>query len=114
MQRIYATTFYDKKTLAEHLKNLEEAKKRDHRKLGNELQLFVIRQEAPGQVFWLPKGLRVVHGLMEYMRKKLDVRGYQEIKTPLVMNVDVWRKSGHLDNYRRTCSSSNPTRQSSR
>ena len=100
MQRIYATTFYDKKTLAEHLKNLEEAKRRDHRKLGNELQLFVIRQEAPGQVFWLPKGLRVVHGLMEYMRKKLDVRGYQEIKTPLVMNVDVWRKSGHLDNYR--------------
>jgi len=99
MQRIYATTFYDKKALAEHLKQLEEAKKRDHRKLGNELGLFIIRPEAPGQAFWLPKGLRVVNGLMEYMREKLDVRGYQEIKTPLVMNVDVWRRSGHLDNY---------------
>ena len=99
MQRIYATTFYDKKALAEHLRRLEEAKKRDHRKLGNELGLFVIRPEAPGQVFWLPKGLRVVNGLMEYMREKLDVRGYQEIKTPLIMNTDVWRRSGHLDNY---------------
>jgi threonyl-tRNA synthetase len=99
MQRIYATTFYDRKSLVEHLHRLEEAKKRDHRKLGNELGLFVIRQEAPGQVFWLPKGLTVVNGLMEYMRAKLDVRGYQEIKTPLVMNVDVWRRSGHLDNY---------------
>jgi len=99
MQRIYATTFFDKKALAEHLARLEEAKKRDHRKLGNELQLFLIRQEAPGQVFWLPKGLRVVNGLMEYMREKLDRRGYQEIKTPLIMNVDVWRRSGHLDNY---------------
>lgn len=100
MQRIYATTFYDRKSLAAHLNRLEEAKKRDHRKLGNELGLFVFRQEAPGQVFWLPKGLTVVHGLMDYMRTKLDARGYQEIKTPLVMNVDVWRKSGHLDNYR--------------
>jgi len=100
MQRIYATTFYDKKSLAEHLKRLEEAKKRDHRKLGKELGLFVIRPEAPGQVFWLPKGLRVVNGLMEYMRAKLDARGYQEIKTPLIMNVDVWRRSGHLDHYK--------------
>lgn len=100
MQRIYATTFYDRKALAEHLNRLEEAKKRDHRKLGNELDLFVIRQEAPGQVFWLPKGLAVVNGLIAYMREKLDQRGYQEIKTPLIMNVDVWRRSGHLDNYK--------------
>ncbi len=100
MQRVYATTFFDKKALAAHLARLEEAKKRDHRRLGNELQLFIIRQEAPGQVFWLPKGLKIVNGLMEYMREKLDRRGYQEIKTPLIMNVDVWRRSGHLDNYK--------------
>ncbi|HEY7819796.1 MAG TPA: threonine--tRNA ligase, partial [Vicinamibacteria bacterium] len=100
MQRIYATTFYDPKSLAEHLTRLEEAKKRDHRKLGRELDLFVIRQEAPGQVFWLPNGLRVVNGLVDYMRDKLDRRGYQEIKTPLIMNTDVWRRSGHLDHYR--------------
>ena len=77
MQRIYATTFYDKKALAEHLARLEEAKKRDHRKLGKELELFLIRPEAPGQVFWLPKGLRVVNGLVDYMRDKLDRRGYR-------------------------------------
>jgi threonyl-tRNA synthetase len=100
MQRIYATTFFDQKSLAEHLTRLEEAKKRDHRKLGRELDLFLIRPEAPGQVFWLPDGLRVVNGLVEYMRDKLDRRGYQEIKTPLIMNTDVWRRSGHLDHYR--------------
>jgi threonyl-tRNA synthetase len=100
MQRIYATTFYDSKALAEHLKRLEEAKKRDHRKLGKELQLFLIRPEAPGQVFWLPNGLRVVNGLVDYMREKLDRRGYQEIKTPLIMNTDVWRRSGHLEHYK--------------
>jgi threonyl-tRNA synthetase len=100
MQRIYATTFYDSKSLAEHLTRLEEAKKRDHRKLGRELELFVIRQEAPGQVFWLPNGMRVVNGLVDYMREKLDRRGYQEIKTPLIMNTDVWRRSGHLAHYR--------------
>jgi threonyl-tRNA synthetase len=100
MQRIYATTFYDRKTLAAHLTRLEEAKRRDHRKLGRELELFLIRPEAPGQVFWLPNGLRVVNGLVDYMREKLDRRGYQEIKTPLIMNTDVWRRSGHLDHYR--------------
>ena len=100
MQRIYATTFYDKKALAEHLKQLEEAKKRDHRKLGTELSLFLIRPEAPGQVFWLPKGLKIVNGLIEYMREKLDERGYQEIKTPIVMNVDLWKRSGHYEHYK--------------
>ncbi len=100
MQRIYATTFFDKKSLAKHLQHLEEAKKRDHRKLGKELELFVIRAEAPGQVFWLPKGMTIVNGLVDYMREKLDKCGYQEIKTPLVMNVDVWRRSGHLEHYK--------------
>jgi threonyl-tRNA synthetase len=100
MQRIYATTFYDKKSLAEHLKRVEEAKKRDHRKLGKELELFVIRPEAPGQVFWLPKGLRIVNLLIESMREKLERRNYQEIKTPLILNTDVWRRSGHLEHYK--------------
>jgi threonyl-tRNA synthetase len=100
MQRVYATTFYDHKSLSEHLNRLEEAKKRDHRKLGKELGLFVIRPEAPGQVFWLPNGLRVVNGLVDYMREKLDRRGYQEIRTPLIMNTDVWKRSGHLEHYK--------------
>ncbi|MGH9321345.1 MAG: threonine--tRNA ligase, partial [Vicinamibacteria bacterium] len=100
MQRVYATTFYDQKSLAAHLARLEEAKKRDHRKLGRELQLFLIRPEAPGQVFWLPNGLRIVNGLVDYMREKLDRRGYLEIKTPLIMNTDVWRRSGHLEHYK--------------
>jgi threonyl-tRNA synthetase len=100
MQRIYATTFYDGKSLSEHLNRLEEAKKRDHRKLGKELGLFVIRPEAPGQVFWLPNGLRVVNGLVDYMREKLDRRDYQEIRTPLILNTDVWKRSGHLDHYK--------------
>ncbi|HXV60227.1 MAG TPA: threonine--tRNA ligase, partial [Vicinamibacteria bacterium] len=99
MQRIYATTFFDKKSLAEHLARLEEAKKRDHRKLGRELELFLIRPEAPGQAFWLPRGLRVVNGLVEYMRDKLDRRGYLEIRTPLIMNTSVWERSGHLEHY---------------
>jgi threonyl-tRNA synthetase len=100
MQRIYATTFYDQKTLAEHLRRVEEAKKRDHRKLGRELDLFLIRPEAPGQVFWLPDGLRVVNGLVDYMREKLDRRGYREIRTPLILNTEVWRRSGHLGHYK--------------
>ncbi|HSF17332.1 MAG TPA: threonine--tRNA ligase [Vicinamibacteria bacterium] len=99
MQRIYATTFFDEKSLAEHLARLEEAKKRDHRKLGRELELFLIRPEAPGQAFWLPRGLRVVNGLVDYMRGKLDRRGYLEIKTPLIMNTSVWERSGHLEHY---------------
>ncbi len=99
MQRIYATTFYDRKALAEHLHRLEEAKKRDHRKLGKELGLFLIAPEAPGQVFWLPKGQRVVNLLTDYMREKLERRDYQEIRTPLVMDEKLWERSGHLDHY---------------
>jgi threonyl-tRNA synthetase len=100
MQRIYATSFYDKKALAEHLHRMEEAKRRDHRKLGRELGLFLIEQEAPGQAFWLPNGLRIVNMLIEYMREKLDRRGYVEIKTPLILDEELWGRTGHLDHYR--------------
>jgi threonyl-tRNA synthetase len=100
MQRIYATSFYEKKALEEHLHRIEEAKRRDHRKLGRELGLFLIEQEAPGQAFWLPNGLRIVNILTDYMRHKLDRRGYVEIKTPLILDEDLWRLTGHLEHYK--------------
>ena len=99
MQRIYATSFYDRKQLEEHLHRIEEAKRRDHRKLGRELGLFTIESEAPGQVFWLPNGWRVVNLLMDYMREKLERRNYLEIRTPLILDEELWRRTGHLDHY---------------
>ncbi len=100
MQRIYATSFYDKKQLAEHLHRIEEAKRRDHRKLGRELELFLVEPEAPGQAFWLPNGLRIVNLLTDFMREKLDRRDYVEIRTPLILDEELWGLTGHLDHYR--------------
>lgn len=100
MQRIYATSFYEKGALDEHLLRIEEAKRRDHRKLGRELELFLIEPEAPGQAFWLPNGLRIVNLLTDYLRVKLDRRGYVEIKTPLILDEELWRLTGHLDHYK--------------
>jgi threonyl-tRNA synthetase len=100
MQRIYATSFYKQAELDEHLHRIEEAKRRDHRKLGRELDLFLLEPEAPGQAFWLPNGLRIINLLTGYMREKLDRRGYVEIKTPLVLDEDLWRRTGHLDHYK--------------
>lgn len=100
MQRIYATSFPDRKELAAHLTRLEEAKRRDHRRLGRDQRLFLILEDAPGQVFWLPAGMGVVNRLLDGMREKLDRRGYQEIRTPLILNEAVWARSGHLDHYR--------------
>lgn len=100
MQRIYATSFTDRKALAAHLHRLEEAKRRDHRRIGKDQRLFLIAEEAPGQVFWLPAGMGIVNRLVETMREKLDRRGYQEIRTPLVLKESVWERSGHLDHYR--------------
>lgn len=100
MQRIYATSFTDRKALAAHLHRLEEAKRRDHRRIGKEQRLFLIAEEAPGQVFWLPAGMGIVNRLVETMREKLDRRGYREIRTPLVLKESVWERSGHLDHYR--------------
>ena len=74
--------------------------RRDHRKLGRELGLFTIVPEAPGQVFWLPNGWRVVNLLMDYMREKLERRGYLEIRTPLILDEELWRRTGHLDHYK--------------
>ena len=100
LQRIYATSFPDRKRLTAHLDRLEEAKRRDHRRIGREQSLFLILEEAPGQVFWLPDGMGVVNRLVASMREKLDRRGYREIRTPLILNEAVWARSGHLDHYR--------------
>ncbi len=100
MQRIYATSFPDRKELAGHLARLEEAKRRDHRRIGRDQRLFLILEEAPGQVFWLPYGMGIVNRLVDSVREKLDRRGYREIRTPLILNESVWARSGHLDHYR--------------
>jgi threonyl-tRNA synthetase len=100
LQRIHATSFYDQKALDEHLHRMEEAKRRDHRKLGRELGLFTIESQAPGQVFWLPNGWRVVNLLMDYLREKLERRNYLEIRTPLILDERLWRQTGHLDHYK--------------
>ncbi len=99
MQRIHATSFFNQKELDEHLHRVEEAKRRDHRKLGRELGLFTIVSEAPGQVFWLPNGWRIVTLLMEYIREKLERRNYLEVRTPLILDEELWRRTGHLDHY---------------
>ena len=100
MQRIYATSFTDRKEMAAHLARLEEAKRRDHRRIGRDQRLFLILPEAPGQVFWLPAGMGVVNRLLDSMREKLERRSYEEIRTPLILNESVWARSGHLDHYR--------------
>ena len=100
MQRIYATSFTDRKEMAGHLARVEEAKRRDHRRIGRDQRHFLILPEAPGQVFWLPAGMGVVNRLLDSMREKLERRAYQEIRTPLILNESVWERSGHLDHYR--------------
>jgi threonyl-tRNA synthetase len=100
LTRIYGTAFFDKKDLAEHLERIEQAKARDHRRLGPELDLFMLRPEAPGMPFWLPNG-SVLLGLIEReVREQLDRRGYQEIATPQVMDEELWHRSGHWENYK--------------
>lgn len=100
LQRVYATAFNDKKDLEEHLKNLEEAKKRDHRKLGKELSLFHFHPWTPGGPFFLPKGTLVYNGLVNYMRELYQKYGYHEVITPQIFDVDLFHRSGHYDNYR--------------
>lgn len=100
LQRIYGTAFYDKKALKEYLRQLEEAKKRDHKKLGARLDLFSFQQEGPGFPFWHPNGTVLFESLMSYMREKLFDHGYDEIKTPIILNEQLWRDSGHWDHYR--------------
>ena len=100
LQRIYGTAFPTKKQLAEHLRLLEEAKKRDHRKLGLQLDLFHLQEEAPGATFWHPKGWALYQIVIGYMRQLLSRSGYYEINTPLIMDKSLWEKSGHWDKYR--------------
>jgi threonyl-tRNA synthetase len=100
MQRVYGTAFLSEKELQIHLHRIEEAKKRDHRKLGKELGLFTFHQWAPGAAFWLPKGTSLYNTLANYMREVLFPAGYVEVKTPLVYNKALWERSGHWKHYR--------------
>ena len=100
LSRIYGTGWLNKKQLDAHLLRLEEAAKRDHRKLGGEMDLFHLQQEAHGSVFWHPKGFRVYRELEAYMRRAIDGAGYREVKTPQVMDARQWEQSGHWGKYR--------------
>ncbi|HXH06401.1 MAG TPA: threonine--tRNA ligase [Vicinamibacterales bacterium] len=100
MQRIYGTAFFRESDLAEHLRRLEEARKRDHRKLGRELGLFTFHPWAPGAAFWLPKGTTLYRLLADYMREVLYPAGYVEVKTPIIFNKALWETSGHWAHYR--------------
>lgn len=100
LQRIYGVAFKTKKDLEAHLTMLEEAAKRDHRRIGKDLDLFHLQEEAPGMVFWHPNGWRIYRELEAYMRRRLDASGYKEIRTPQVVDRKLWEASGHWDNYR--------------
>ena len=100
LQRIYGTAWADKKDLEAYVKRIEEAEKRDHRKLGRELDLFHVDDHAPGLVFWHPKGWTIWQGVEQYMRKIYQDNGYQEVKGPQVIDKTLWEKTGHWDKYR--------------
>lgn len=99
LQRLYATSFPSQQMLDEYIYNIEEAKKRDHRKLGRELDLFDIFDEGPGFPFFFPKGMVVYNQLIDYWRKEHKRAGYSEIKTPIILNEELWHRSGHWDHY---------------
>lgn len=99
LQRIYGTAWADKKQLKAYLTRLEEAEKRDHRKIGKQLGLFHLQEQAPGMVFWHPNGWTIYQVLEQYMRKIQQDNGYQEIKTPQIVDRSLWEKSGHWQNY---------------
>ncbi|MBY0583252.1 MAG: threonine--tRNA ligase [Sphingomonas sp.] len=100
LSRIYGTGWLNKKQLAEHMMRLEEAAKRDHRKIGQEMDLFHLQAEAHGSVFWHPKGYRIYRELEAYMRRRIDAAGYAEVKTPQIMDARQWEQSGHWGKYR--------------
>jgi threonyl-tRNA synthetase len=100
MQRIYGTAFFKDDDLKQYLTRIEEAKKRDHRRLGKDLGLFMVHPWAPGAAFWLGKGTTLYHLLADYMREVLFPAGYQEVKTPLLFNKALWETSGHWEHYR--------------
>ncbi|HPF20230.1 MAG TPA: threonine--tRNA ligase [Syntrophomonas sp.] len=100
LQRIYATSFPKQAQLDDYLHKLEEAKKRDHRKLGKELGLFVLLDEGPGFPFFLPKGMVLRNELEKFWREQHEIAGYQEIRTPIMLNRELWERSGHWDKYK--------------
>ncbi|MES0488616.1 MAG: threonine--tRNA ligase [Leptospirales bacterium] len=100
LQRIYGISFTSEKELKSYLHRLEEAKKRDHRKLGKELDLFSFHEEAPGMPFYHPKGTALFNALQEYIRKECSLRGYEELRTPTVLSDELWHRSGHFENFK--------------
>jgi threonyl-tRNA synthetase len=100
LQRIYGTAFFTKKELKNHLTFLEEAKKRNHRKIGRALDLFSFQEEAPGMPFFHPKGMELWNALLDYWREEHRIAGYVETKTPIMLNRALWERSGHWENYR--------------
>lgn len=99
LQRVYGTAWTDKKTLEEYLKNIEEAEKRDHRKLAKQLDLFHMQEEAPGMVFWHPNGWIIYQEIKKYIAQSIAENGYEEVATPQIVDVELWRKSGHWGNF---------------
>jgi threonyl-tRNA synthetase len=100
LQRIYGTAFADRKALAEHLARLEEARRRDHRRLGKQLSLFSFHPEAPATPFFLPDGARLYNRLVQYIRELYGKYGYDEVITPQILECDLWHRSGHYDHYK--------------
>lgn len=99
LQRIYGTAWANKKQLNQYLTRIEEAEKRDHRRIGKKLDLFHTQEEAPGMVFWHPKGWTLYQVIEQYMRRRQQLEGYQEIKTPQVVDISLWQKSGHAEKF---------------
>ena len=99
LQRIYGTAWANKKELKAFVNRMAEAEKRDHRKIGKKLDLFHMQEEAPGSIFWHPKGWAIYNGIMDYMRQKQVQHGYTEIRTPQVVDYSLWEKSGHADKF---------------
>jgi threonyl-tRNA synthetase len=99
LQRIYGTAWADKKQLDEYLHRLEEAEKRDHRRIGRELDLFHLQEEAPGAVFWHPKGWQIFQTLIAYMRERQRAAGYEEVSAPELMDIGLWEQSGHREKF---------------
>ena len=114
LTRIYGTAFFSKQDLAEHIERIEQAKARDHRRLGPQLDLFMFREESPGMPFWLPQGTVLLKLIRAKVDEQLAKRGYVEIRTPEVMDVDLWHRSGHYENYRENMYFAEPSDKRSR
>lgn len=99
LQRVYGTAWRDQKSLDEYLHNLEEAEKRDHRKIAKQLDLFHVQEEAPGMIFWHPNGWSIYRTIRDYISKKLGLQGYEEVVTPQLVDLSLWKKSGHWENF---------------